>query len=149
MASQYCHRPVRGSGKRRTWLTADGFRAIAVAVVLLASVMGATADHVAAQGVPSAASRPSKSSPRSHPQPTNLAVLDSGYGPTAAQKTAMAAASRLAQAGGQPAVVDELTSETQQILAEPHGGFALASDPNPVRAQHGGAYTPPPVRTAG
>jgi hypothetical protein len=122
--------------------------AVAVAVVLLASVMGATADHVAAQGVPSAASRPSKSAPRpapgprSHPQPTNLPVLDSGYGPTAAQRAAMAAASRLARAGGQPAVVDGLTSETQQVLAEPHGGFALASNPNPVRTQHGGVWVP-------
>ncbi|WP_329568476.1 LamG-like jellyroll fold domain-containing protein [Kitasatospora sp. NBC_01266] len=74
-------------------------------------------------------------------QPKNLAPMEDGQGPTAAQQAAMTAAVAQAHSTGKPVVVDALTTETQETVAQPKGGFALTSNPKPVRTKKDGAWT--------
>ncbi|MFD7607794.1 LamG-like jellyroll fold domain-containing protein [Streptomyces mirabilis] len=71
----------------------------------------------------------------------HLTPLPSGFGLTAADQSAMRAAAAKARASRHAVVVDELTSPTEQVVAEPSGRFALAANPQPVRVRHGGGWT--------
>ena len=103
-------------------------------------------------GAPSTASALAPKAQPSTPQPGPLATtgtqranmprLDNGFGPTPAQKQAMARAATTARTGKKPVVVDGLTTETQQVTAQPGGGFTLAANPQPVRTPQHGAWVP-------
>ena len=80
--------------------------------------------------------------PKSHPQPKNMPILQNGYGPTAQQKAAMTAAVAAAHASGKPTVVNGLTTETQQVQAQPSGRFQLSESAEPVRTQQHGTWVP-------
>ncbi|GAA5197387.1 hypothetical protein GCM10023322_68530 [Rugosimonospora acidiphila] len=69
-------------------------------------------------------------------------TLDDGYGPSPTQDQAMQAAARKASATGKPVVVDALTTETQQVTAQPGGGFSLSGNPDPVRTKQDDTWVP-------
>ncbi|MCX4749211.1 hypothetical protein OG455_27525 [Kitasatospora sp. NBC_01287] len=75
-------------------------------------------------------------------QPTNLTAMESGEGPTVAEQEAMVAAAAQAHTSGKPVVVDALTTESQQVVAQPKGGFALTGSPKPVRTKESGVWKP-------
>ncbi|MFI9274558.1 LamG-like jellyroll fold domain-containing protein [Kitasatospora sp. NPDC052896] len=75
-------------------------------------------------------------------QPKNLTPMQGGEGSTVAEQEAMAAAAAQAHAAGRPVVVDALTTETQQVVAQPKGGFALTGNPEPVRTKMSGSWRP-------
>ena len=78
--------------------------------------------------------------PKQHPQPKNLPTLENGYGPTPQQKAAMSAASSQAGTTGKAVTVDGLTTETQQVQAQPNGRFLLTENTQPVRTQQHGTW---------
>ncbi|MFJ4678551.1 LamG-like jellyroll fold domain-containing protein [Kitasatospora sp. NPDC088783] len=53
----------------------------------------------------------------------------------------MTAAAAKARTTGQPVAVDELTTETTQVVAQPKGGFAFTGNPKPVRTKQAGSWT--------
>jgi hypothetical protein len=121
-------------------------RAVLVLALVVAGSVVAGAPGVASPLVPRSTAQPATPQPGplaiTPPQPANLTPLDSGFGPTTVQKQAMAQAATAARASGKPAVVSGLTSETQQVLAQPRGGFALEANPQPVRTQQRGSWVP-------
>src|SRR5947207_11327201 len=74
---------------------------------------------------PTARHRPPATSARdkNRPQPNNLTPMQSGVGPTREQRKAMSAAAAKARATGKPVVVDELTTETELVSANPERGL--------------------------
>jgi Concanavalin A-like lectin/glucanases superfamily len=80
--------------------------------------------------------------PESPPRPDNLTPMDSGYGPTPQEEQAIEAAAAKARSTGTPVTVDALTSETQQLTAQPSGGFTLSATPAPVRTRQHGKWVP-------
>jgi hypothetical protein len=73
-------------------------------------------------------------------------MLSDGLGPTPAQRSAMLAAAASARHSGKPVVVGALMTETQQVVAEPGGGFVLSAVPVPVRVKAGGSWVPVDLR---
>lgn len=65
-----------------------------------------------------------------------MAAADDG----SADPSPLTAASMQAQSSGQPVVVDDETTETSQVTAEPDGSFTLASSLTPVRVQQDGQW---------
>ena len=65
-----------------------------------------------------------------------------GNGQPSPQQKAMSAAAAQARSSGKPVVVDALTTETQQVSAQPHGGFTATIAPAPVRTSHNGQWVP-------
>ncbi|WP_280664922.1 LamG-like jellyroll fold domain-containing protein [Kitasatospora sp. MAP12-44] len=118
--------------------------------VLAATVLGAAPAAFAATpgspaGAPTRHTAPAVPAPPSAPtpeQPTNLSAMESGQGPTVAEKAAMVAAAAQAHTSGKPVVVDALTTESQQVVAQPKGGFALTGSPKPVRTKESGVWKP-------
>jgi hypothetical protein len=112
-------------------------------MTVLAATLGAAPAALAASSSPSpglhTVSEPLAPNAK---QPSNLQQMDSGLGPTVAQREGMAAAAAQAHRTGKPVVVDALTTESQQTAAQPKGGFALTANPQPVRAKQNGAWTP-------
>ena len=79
-------------------------------------------------------SAPAAKAPKS---PSGLPTLDSGYDtPTPAELAAAAQA----RTTGTPVAVADLTTETQQVLAQPKGGFTVSVNPVPVRTRQGGQW---------
>ncbi|WP_280666005.1 LamG-like jellyroll fold domain-containing protein [Kitasatospora sp. MAP12-44] len=118
--------------------------AFVAAGVLASTVFGATpAAFAATPGAPAGAvpihAAPAAPAPK---QPTNLSAMESGQGPTVAEKAAMVAAAAQAHTSGKPVVVDALTTESQQVVAQPKGGFALTGSPKPVRTKESGVWKP-------
>lgn len=68
------------------------------------------------------------------------AVQAEGGGGT--ENDGRSAAIQAAKDSGKPVVVDALTSEVSQTLANPDGSFTLAQNHAPVRVKKGGAWTP-------
>lgn len=62
--------------------------------------------------------------PATPPPPAGLSSMETGDAATAAQETAMTAAAAKARSTGKAVTVDALTTETQQVVAQPGGGFA-------------------------
>jgi hypothetical protein len=75
-------------------------------------------------------------------QRTDLPRLDDGYGATAAEQAAMAAAADQARRTGKAVPVGALTTETQAVVARPGGGFEVAANPRPVRTTQRGRWVP-------
>jgi Concanavalin A-like lectin/glucanases superfamily len=107
--------------------------ALAAGPARAATAPGGPAD---ATGTPLAAAASAARAPAGAP------VLPDGHGPSAAQQQAMDAASAQATATGKPVVVASLTTPTWQVSAQPGGGFSLADNPSPVRAQERGGWVP-------
>jgi hypothetical protein len=80
--------------------------------------------------------------PKQHPVPKGLPVLENGNGPTPQQRAAMVQAAAAVRATGKAATVDALTTETQQVSAQPKGGFSLSVSAQPVRTQQAGKWVP-------
>jgi hypothetical protein len=99
----------------------------------------ATAGRVNASGSPAPA-------PRTPAQPQGLRMVSDGYGPTAAQRSAMLAAAATARRTGKPVVVAALMTQTQQVTAGPGGGFLLSASPVPVRTRAHGDWVPVDLR---
>jgi hypothetical protein len=124
---------------------------------ILVLVLGALVGLLTA-GLPSVASAASGPTPitgpgQSAPKPTSptppsgLPTVDNGYdrgsaAGTAADRAAEDQAAASAKTTGNPVVVAGSTTETQQVLAQPKGGFELTEYPTPVRTQHGGSWVP-------
>jgi hypothetical protein len=71
---------------------------------------------------------------------SDLLPMSQGYGATPQQRQAMQAAAVKARATGKAVAVDALTTETQLVLAQPAGGFAMTANAKPVRTQKAGAW---------
>lgn len=103
-----------------------------------------------ASAAPAAPPTPAKPQPGPTPaaghKAVNLPTIEDGFGPTAGENAAMAAASAKARVSGKPVAVPALTTEVQQVVAEPAGGFDLSANPNPVRTKQNGTWQP--VNTA-
>lgn len=54
----------------------------------------------------------------------------------------MAAAAQQAAKTGKPVAVQVMTTDTQQVMAQPSGGFTLSINPKPVRTLQRGAWVP-------
>ena len=82
--------------------------------------------------------------PRTPPQPKNLATmgLGTGSGLSAADATALAAATRQARASGRPVTVNALTTGTSTVAAQPGGGLSLTEYLLPVRVRRGSGWVP-------
>ncbi|MFC0547875.1 LamG-like jellyroll fold domain-containing protein [Kutzneria chonburiensis] len=80
--------------------------------------------------------------PKSPAGPAGLQPIKDGYGATAAENAALTAAAAQARTGGQAITVDSLTSETQQVVAQPKGGFELTANPQPVRTKQNDVWVP-------
>ncbi|REH35787.1 concanavalin A-like lectin/glucanase superfamily protein [Kutzneria buriramensis] len=80
--------------------------------------------------------------PKSPAPPSGLRPIKDGYGATAAQNAALATAATQAHSSGKSVAVDRLTTETQQIVARPKGGFELTTTPQPVRTKQNNSWVP-------
>ena len=115
-----------------------------------ATVLAVVSGLTAITPIASAATKPGSQTqspvsgpiPKTPAQPKNMPTLENGYGPTVQQKAAMAAASTQAAKTRKAVVVDGLTTETQQIQAQPNGRFLLTENTQPVRTQQRGAWVP-------
>lgn len=128
-------RPDSRSGWRR-WASRS---TVALGAVLLAgSVLSAVPASAAA--APSGKSQgPGISAPaaKTTKTPAGLPTLNNGYDkPTPAELAAAAQA----HSTGTPVAVAGLTTETQQILANPKGGFTAQMTPVPVRTERNGQW---------
>jgi hypothetical protein len=112
-------------------------------VGLLCAGLPAAAD--AATG-PAPITTPGRSAPApaSPKPPSGLPTVDDGYhdGGSDADRAAENQAETTARTTGKPVIVAGLTSETQQVVAQPKGGFALTENPVPVRTLRNGAWVP-------
>jgi hypothetical protein len=115
-----------------------------------ASILSATAVAVAlVSGVPAHASTTSPARPDPQPssgQPVSnkasaAASSTSSSKPTAAPPNSAQALAR-AHATGKPVVVSALTTETEQVMAEPGGGMVATVYPQPVRTRRHGSWVP-------
>lgn len=80
--------------------------------------------------------------PATPAQPDNLEPMSDGYGATGAQDAAMQAASATARKTSSPTVVSALTTPTQEVVAQPGGGFRLVENAQPVRTHRHGRWVP-------
>jgi hypothetical protein len=140
---------VDNAGGRRRFGRVVGARrrilrlVLAGITVLLTIVSGLAAIPPAASAAPRESTQPTPVPvPKQHPQPKNMSVLQNGYGPTAQQTAAMRAASATARRSGKAVTVDGLTTETQEIQAQPGGRFELTETPQPVRTPQHGSWVP-------
>jgi hypothetical protein len=79
--------------------------------------------------------------PATDPQPPDMhPMARSDDHTTATQLAAMSAAAKQARETGKPVAVAALTTETQQTLAQPGGGFAYVANTRPVRARKDGRW---------
>jgi hypothetical protein len=80
--------------------------------------------------------------PTADPAPSDLSPMENGYGATPGEDAAMAAAESAARRTGNAVIVAGLTTETQQIVARPQGGFSYVGNPKPVRTRQHGTWVP-------
>lgn len=121
-------------------------RRLSAIVAVSALVFSLTTALPATAAVVQPATGRAAPAPETPEQPDNLATLEDGYGATPAQKQAMARAETQATSTGKAVVVDELTTETTEAVANPGGGFTLSTNAKPVRARQGAQWVP--VNTA-
>ncbi len=95
------------------------------------ALSGTTANYSSGQPAP-VTSQP--------PASPDTPVLSDGYGPTGDEQQAMQAAAKQAQSSGKPVLVMALTTPVQQVTAQPDGGFALTTTPEPVRTRQSGRW---------
>jgi hypothetical protein len=148
----------RGIGRARShtvFSTQSGFsrrraspaRRLMIAVTVLLTLVGALV------AIPPAASAAVSTNgktqqlvpgpvPKNRPQPKNMPTLQNGFGPTQQQTAAMTAAVATAHTSGKSTVVNGLTTETQQVQAQPNGRFQLTENAVPVRTQQHGTWVP-------
>ncbi len=121
-------------------------RAVFVVALAVAGSLVAGAPSIASTLAPRSAAQPATPQPgplaTTPPQPANLIPLDNGFGPTPAQSQAMAQAATTARTSKKPVMVSGLTSETQQVIAQPQGGFTLAANTQPVRTKQHNTWVP-------
>jgi hypothetical protein len=115
-------------------------------LVALVTVVGGLIPAAPAFATTAAASTPPAPKlvpqPKQHPIPPGLPVLQNGFGPSSQQQASMKQALTTAHGSGKSAVVDGFTTETQQVVAQPKGGFSLTTSAEPVRTQQGGQWVP-------
>ena len=119
---------------------------IVLVLGMLVSLLTAGLPMVASAATgPTPISGPGQSAPKpmSPKPPTGLPTVDNGYDRgSAADHAAEDQAETAAKATGKPTVVPGLTNETQQVVAQPTGGFRLTENPAPVRTQRNGSWIP-------
>lgn len=108
------------------------------------SVVGAVRPAMAAPQPPAVGMPAGTAAPvePDKPQRADLPRVDDGFGPSAAERAAMATAAEQARRTGKAVPVAALTSETQALVARPGGGFELTANPRPVRAMQSGRWVP-------
>src|SRR5436305_7282389 len=114
--------------------------AISVLSASMLSTLPAHADDGTSASAPNSSGDP-EAAPASPPSQTT-STLEGGDGPSVAQDEAMAQASAQARATGKPVAVNALTTETWQVIAQPHGGFSFSANPIPVRTRQHGTWVP-------
>jgi len=128
---------VRGnSSARRKAIRTRTIVCLAAAVMTAVSVVSPT---TAAASAATAVPQPGPI-PKSPAAPPGLQPVKDGYGATPAQNAALAAAAQQARGSGKAVAVDGMTTETQQIVAQPKGGFELTTNPQPVRTKQNNAW---------
>jgi hypothetical protein len=132
-----------GFARPRLVPSRHGRRATAGATIaiLAALASSAPAAAVAPSGTDTGVSGGPADAPVTPPQPGDLnPITDLAAGPPAAAAAMRTAAAR-AHSTGKPVAVDALTTETDQVVAQPTGGFAYAGSPTPVRTRQHGRWT--------
>lgn len=134
---------LRRRGQLRRLCAAAALAALAAGGLAAPPASAAAVSGAASPGASHSSGSPAPA-PSSAKAPGSAAnpVLDSEYGPTKAEKSAMAAASAQAKKTGRPVAVNALTTETWQVVAQPAGGFALSANTQPVRTLHHGSWIP-------
>jgi hypothetical protein len=118
----------------RSWAAALALGLAATAVV------AGPATAAPPDGDSQAVAGASAPTPMADPVPTGLAPMDDGYSGTVGGQAAMSAAAIQAHKSGKPVEVDALTTETQQIIAQPEGGLVYEGNPLPVRTRRHGHW---------
>jgi Concanavalin A-like lectin/glucanases superfamily len=80
--------------------------------------------------------------PPQQDQDPDLVPATSSDASTVDSEAAMAAAARQARATGKAVPVDAASTETEQLLAKPGGGFTVRASTEPVRARRGAGFVP-------
>jgi len=119
--------------------------AMIVAVCLgwgMVSAPTATAAAPAGPPKPVGATGSAKPAPKSAPQPAAPHPTSTTPSAPTARQRAEAAAAAQARRSGKAVPIDSLTTETQVISAQPHGGFTMKLSAGPVRTKQNGAWVP-------
>jgi hypothetical protein len=112
----------------------------ALVTAVVASTAAAPAQAAPPDGGKGAIGGVTAPTPATPPTPTDLSPMETGDGATTAQEAAMDAAAAKARSTGKAVPVDALTSETQQVVAQPGGGFAYNGNAKPVRTKQNGTW---------
>jgi hypothetical protein len=145
------HRGARYRVTKRTgrWTrTRSTGHFLAALILVLTTVAATLTGQVPAIAQTAAGSLPAPQDASGQPAPVaasrtpDIRPPDSGSSAKAAQNTAMQAAVATAQKSGRPTVISGLTTETEQVTANPKGDYTFTETLGPVRTQHQGTWVP-------
>jgi hypothetical protein len=115
---------------------------LALAPLAAAAPSPAASDGVVQPGPPPGLVGTAPPPPDNPIEPDDLIPIEGSDPAEAPVAAAMTAAARQAHATGKPVPVDAATTETEQLVARPAGGFQVTANAKPVRARVRGSWVP-------